>query len=220
MLDEIKAQVEALVAPARHTFWQPRDDRPGAARDLRTAYAPSLLALLSESLGSTSGGGRGGAEKRTRSIIDADGVELWRTITERTQSLWERESGSRFWNGSKHPSDLLKAWLPAFIARMSLELMPDEDRAECKSVLSLLTSWVRTIEAKFDPPRKIEILVACPECDTLRFLDGQGDESFALVAEMSAVTGRTRVVCKACNTVWHSLEEYQKKTAVESSTST
>lgn len=208
MLDEIKAQTSLLVQPQRHDFWQPRDDRPDAPRDLRTAYAPPLLALLCESLGSTTGGGRGGAEKRTRSIIDADGLELWETITETAQVLYHRETDSRLYRGSKDPRDLLKAWLPLFLKRMYREIRPDEDKKEQKQVLGTLTGWVRTIEDKFDPPRKIEILVECPVCGKRRYLDGLGDESSAMVAEVSS-SGSVRIVCRSCKKVWPSLGQYQ-----------
>lgn len=211
MLDQIKAQVGLLVAPIPHTFWQPRDDRPEAPRDLRTVHAPSLLSLLSQSLGSTTGGGRGGAEKRTRSIIDAGGLELWQEIETTASGWYHWETGSRLFHGSKDPRDMLKAWLPVFTRRMHREIRPDEDKKEQKQVYGTLTGWVRTIEAKFDPPRKVEILVDCPECGKARYLDGLGDESSSLVAEVSS-SGSVRIVCKSCEKVWHNPEQYQRET--------
>lgn len=214
MLDEIKAQVALLVAPHQHTFWQPRDDRPDGPRDLRTTYTPSLLHLLSESLGSTSGGGRGGAEKRTRSIIDMQGLELWNSISEQTADWYQRETGSRLSHGSRNPIDVIKSWQPLFLRRMYREIRPDEDKKEQKQVRGVLMSWVRTIEDKFDPPRKIELLVDCPVCGKRRFLDGLGDESSAMVAEASS-SGRVRIACKACKSVWGSPEQYKRQQLTE-----
>lgn len=216
MLEQIKTQVQLLTSPIRHAFWQDPEVE-GDARVLRTTFAPSLIDQLDASIGSGGGTGAGGVgEKRTRNILDSAAVELLTEIKTGIGALWIEEYRGRDRKiYTVPPKLLLNDWFRLHARRYVQDgFVPDPHEGERQ--LRILRGWVSAIESKFDPPRKIELLVHCPglievdglwyDCQERFYYDPAGDRSSAVVASVTS-DGRVYVACKVCKSSWHGPRE-------------
>ena len=73
-----------------------------------------------------------------------------------------------------------------------------------------LRGWRRSIDAKLDPPRRVELRSGCPVCGATTWENAEGASApFPLVVEYhdygTAEAVRPRAVCRACRTEWDGL---------------
>lgn len=219
VLEQIKTQVQLLTSPIRNAFWQDPEVE-GDQRVLRTTFAPSLLDQLDASIGSGGGTGAGGVgEKRTRNILDSAAVELLTEIKAGIGSLWTEEYRGRDRKiYTIPPKILLNDWFRLYARRVTREgFVPEEHEGQRQ--LRILRGWVNSIESKFDPPRKIELMVQCPglvevdglwhDCQERFYFDAAGDRSSAVVASVTS-GGQVYISCKVCKSSWHGSRELEE----------
>lgn len=204
MLDKIDAQVALLVKPHRREVWQDLGPELGG-RSLRVVFTPPLLDQLEQAIGSGGGTGAAGVgEKRTRAVIDPGAAELWWAIR-RQVGVWLSDQHAHQTTLNMPPKQQLIAWHRNYRRAFGQPTMPDP--ADAGNRYLDLKGWVSQIEAKFDPPKTIEILASCPICHSRHRTDRDtGDISSALVALVRG-EGRISVVCRACGESWEDERE-------------
>jgi len=219
MLEEIKEYVERLALPRRQAVWQGGEDEDEPRR-LRVVFSAPLLDQLYEAVASGSGTGSAGVgEKRTRSIIDADALDLWWKIRRGIRDLYN-ESAVHPERMDSEPKEQLVRWFKIFAARFADSTRKPIDPKEVEQVYILLGEWVVGIETKFDPPRVVEILESCPNswlvedervvCGERYWSNHEGVRSSALVANIWA-SGLIVVHCRACNKKWSGIKSIQRQ---------
>lgn len=208
MITEIQQLVNLLSLPIRQETLQPAsEDDPTVMR--RVAYVPPLLQQLRDSVGGSGGYGRGGSEQRTRSVIDAAGLELYRNITTDISEMWQSVHPNRI--PINDPELQLREWWTQYRPIITYADVPWARPERVRPVHARLAAWVRTIEAKFDPPRQKELLFPCPNllevpeglaiCGQRYYTNPEGDRSSALVALFPS-RGGVSVTCRACGGYW------------------
>lgn len=219
MLDQIKEHVERLALPRRQAVWQ-GDEDGDEPRRLRVVFSAPLLDQLYEAVASGSGTGSAGVgEKRTRSIIDADALDLWWSIRRGIRDLYN-ESAAHAERMDSEPKEQLVRWFRLFATRFADDTRKPVNPEEVEQVYHLLSEWVVGIESKFDPPRVIEILQSCPNswlvgedrvtCGQRYWKNAEGVRSSALVANVW-VSGLIVVHCRACNKKWNGIKSIQRQ---------
>jgi hypothetical protein len=218
-IEEITRLVNQLTLPEQVHRWQ--EDESGGMR-LRTIYVPSLLDQLNTAIASGSGTGAGGVgEKRAANVLDPDALTLYDDVRRGAAHLLYTETGRR--EPRAEPAELLRRWLRLYARRIAggQDTMAHAGGGESiipvggkytiqsageilyRSAGDILYIWANRIEAKFDPPRAIEILLPCPACDA-RHTEGETRAS-ALVAFLRP--GSVNVQCRVCQEVWHGEEQ-------------
>jgi len=213
MLHEIAQQVQALTLPIRHETWVPD---PVTGLHLHVAHAPALLDQLREATeGAGSGGyGRGGSEKRTRSLIDGENMKFYADIRHDVHEMLIEMEGMDYTSAPVgEVKDELKRWHRLYASRAHHKYLPIAQPKRMRRVFQVLQGWTIRIESTFNPQRKIELTIPCPNswpvgdgtdletCGQRYVTDAIGDRSSALVAVVDE-EGSVKVYCRACGGSW------------------
>jgi hypothetical protein len=163
--------------------------RPPLLRQLQEAVRPS-----GEAGGSGSGGGPGAP-------LDLAALDLLVSI--------ESEVNHRYWLVCKATRRRWGWTLPQRIEYWVGQIL-DEHPDQTEETATLLGRWVQQIEDLFDPPRRVDIPRACPECrhlHVLQLVDGETVRNTALVAVIrEASEPRCVVTCRVCGAGWQDHE--------------
>lgn len=186
MTDDLLEAIDALIAPVRTRVLQ---DGMGAI----TIVRPSLLEQLGAAV--TSSNGNDGASKSglpsERNVIDSDAQYQHGLMVSQIES-WARIRGVV---GRLKPADGLRAWYAAHVL-----VVPREDTFYTHKIWS----WVRLIETKLDPPKRLELIEPCPVCGKEKWVDHNGHEyRFPIVIEYwETGTPESKAICRSCEHVW------------------
>lgn len=162
------------------------DQEPGEAHEggIHVESLPSLLDLLINGTGASSGAGSSGSGLP----IDADALEIWGQIRDRV-SEWVLNAHIRF--ASSDLAGSLDRWGKRFDALRSSAHVSDEVYDEHVRQVDTWSVW---IEAKFEPDEIREGTKPCPRCGILKVtsLDLEEPERFAIEVNVT----KNRVTCR------------------------
>ena len=191
-MTELLDAVDALTKPYQHTM----RDTDGEAV---TGTLPPRFQQLEEAIRGSGGSGSGpGGETSTRMPLDLDALQRWYDIVAELNQEAERYDVKLH----KDPAVTLRRWYVAVNART----LTDQYSAEW---VRRLESWADWIDRKLHPPFQMEINRPCPLCLERRYVNADGDEATAVLAEVDARdVGHTtyRIWCRACEQVAHGIE--------------
>lgn len=106
---------------------------------------------------------------------------------------------TKAWNRDRDVSVRIAA-VVAELCRGSVEAIP-----RIRYVSRYLDSWVRLIRELFEPPRRIHLVGACPECGETSVRQYSPDDGEYVIASALHIvrTGETHACeCQGCGTVW------------------
>ena len=190
-MTELLDAVDALTKPYQHTM----RDTDGEAV---TGTRPPRFQQLAEAVRGSGGTGQGGTERRARTPLDWDALQRWYDIVAELNQEAERFDVKIH----RDPSVTLRRWYAAVLGRTLTDTYSREWERR-------LESWADWIDRKLDPPFQMEINRPCPLCQERRYVNEDGDEAMAVLAEVDARdVGHTtyRIWCRACEQVAHGIE--------------
>lgn len=205
-MSDLREAVDALTLDHVEHLPQRADD--GAWLRVHTVVQPAALARLAAAVASStgSGGRRSGSDRWAMNVLDSDALfqaaKIRAAITD-----WCRLAGVPV---TKDLVRDLRAWCDAVERGRP---GPEWERAAAPALdgyVERLRGWLRSIEAKLDPPRRVELRSACPVCGATHWESAEGISApFPLVVEYhdygTAESVRPRAVCRACRIEWDGL---------------
>lgn len=168
---------------------------------------PALLVMLLEGTGIT----RSARSSTVKIPVDADGLEIWGQIRDLLHA-WSKQL--RFQYAGDDLITTLKAWHEAHTRQVRAGHVDERTDAD---VTRMVQGWVRMIESKFDPPKKLEWKAPCvgvipmidadgdltfAQCGARRIVVG-GVESFAIEVNLTTLTA----TCRSCGATWKGEQE-------------
>jgi hypothetical protein len=104
---------------------------------------------------------------------------------------------TRLWNRDQDIAVRISRTVAALCTR-STDAIPD-----AHSIARHLATWVRLINELFEPPRRLHLAAACPECGkaTVTRMDG-GERVIGPALQISRVANGHQCECMACGARW------------------
>lgn len=192
--------IDALTKPRIEHMAQTSDE--GKYLHTHTAEHKPLLTQLKDAVNPSSNTNAGSASLASaRNPINSEALWEYTKIASAIGD-WCRIAGA---DRTRDPIIDLRRW---YIAYTKHDADPDWYVAE-------LRRWAKLISKLLDPPKRIELTVACPVCGKRTWVDAEGnDVLFPLVVEYRVPeTGesiRPVALCRACETIWHGIEAIEE----------
>lgn len=204
MLKDISKQVNLLTLPNRHDHWVPGPQ----GLQLHQSWTQPLLDLIIVAIyGSGAGYGRGGSQPETRAVLNMDALDHYTNMQAGIRELFDQAVGADSRGPSDEPKALLRRWLRIYSRQVTTGYLPVSQEQRQKRVYQRLEGWTTYIEGLLDPPKSVELLVECLDCEQRYAYNELGDRISALVAVIrSGEPGR--VQCRSCGRSWD-LNEYR-----------
>lgn len=194
MLVDLLAAIDKLTTEYRDAHWLQDDDTDKTA--IVRIKRDGLLKQLRESIAGGIGSHAGSSDPRTRIPIDAGALELYNQIEENITE-W-------FVEYAKQPVHLdpetnLRQWFILFKVKQEQGRIPHEIERE---YLRIVEGWVHSIEAKFDPPKTLELTVnefyRSVDSNGNAQYDENGDPIYLMDGDRRRVKARHLAECPLC----------------------
>lgn len=171
----------------------------------RAVSAPSLLTQLQGAIGASTGsaGGGGSSLANERSALNVGAFVLYQDITGRIATLYQQVTGLP---PTPDPARNLMAWLDDFTLADTRGEISDR---QLRTARQRLANFVEQITSLLDPPKVIEIIGSCPNCEERYWpIDREGTRIAALYVAVSP--GRElRALCHWCGEAWTGADELE-----------
>lgn len=190
MIDPLLEAIDALIGPQKTVILQ---DGLKPITIIRPSLLEQLGAAVSASTGSP-GGAHDSSPASQRNMLDSDAMYQFGLMTSQIKD-WGRLRGI---TGRITPGVMLRRWYDAHIL---------VDGHEDTFYTHKIWAWVRTIEAKMDPPKRLEITDACPTCGKDQWADHEGNVyKFPVIVQYrdddASSLELAEAMCRACDNVW------------------
>lgn len=211
-MSALRDAVDALTLDGVERIPQRTDD--GKLLRIHTVVRPSPLARLAAAVASStgSGGRRSGSDRWAMNVLDSDALHQAAQIRAAITDWCRRD-------GVPVTRDLvrdLRAWSDGVaVAQAAGVGDPARQTVIIAARVDRLRAWARAIEAKLDPPRRVELRFACPVCGRADWENADGAMApFPLVVEYhdygTAQAVEPRALCRACRTEWDGLQAIEE----------
>lgn len=193
LLIQLDENVHRLTNPHEEIIYLDVDDETPVPAIL---VLPPLLEQLSDAIGSTNNSNaRGAGLANTRAVLDFSALALLGQIEEDMRLIWASTIHTR-----PRPSGLFKTirhW-----QKMVHALGPNQNLDRLEDDIKTMTSWVKAIDLKFDPPVTLTISQACPNCHKTHHLNNEGEQSPALRIVWKKSFSNSLGECQECGKTW------------------
>lgn len=186
--------IQLLTKP--HTTTLEIDDINGNTTKTKI-QTDSLIEQLENAVQSTQiyGSNRGTTQANTRSVLDLSAIILLQQIKDELDQLRLQIQDT----SKRHPdlSDAIRQYYT------HLQLATEHNPLiKLSPIVKITTSWVNTINLKFDPPVVLDITKPCPKCNNEYVFDDYDDRHRAVVIAWRKTFEKSRAECRACGQTW------------------